>query len=56
MQLTVVAIQGPWLHLAISQFGEEACRRELGRLEAACNEGEAFGKRGKNPRVGRSAG
>jgi hypothetical protein len=52
----VVALQGPPLHLTVSQFGEEACRRELDRLKAAHNEGTAFAKRGKNPRVGRPVG
>lgn len=52
----VVFLQGPPLHLTVSQFGEEACRRELERLKAEHNDGEDFPKRGKEPRVGRPVG
>lgn len=52
----VVALQGPPLHLTVSKFGEEACRRELERLKAEHNDGEAFDKREQAPRTGRPVG
>lgn len=52
----VVALQGPPLHLTVSEYGEEACRRELERLKAEYNDGKPFPKRGKSPRTGRPIG
>ncbi|MEX2206695.1 MAG: hypothetical protein WEF50_10755 [Myxococcota bacterium] len=52
----VVFLQGPPLHLTVSEFGEEACRRELERLRDAHNGGREFPSRQKEPRTGRPVG
>jgi len=52
----VVFLQGPPLHLNMSKFAEEACRREIERLQHEANEGEPFPKRQQAPRTGRPVG